>query len=184
MGAGFSMEASTRERKVGRFLRLGVSDGERSSSGETAAMGELETELALLREENARLKVERHRPADAGHVIERMRSLRREPVAEQLAGGEAAQLAAECLALRDGLMEACHEVRQAMQGIRGRLGSLAGDIHGRAGDRATSSRLAVSTVKTLDIELAAAADASSELAQSAVLAVAPDPPSELAHSVA
>jgi hypothetical protein len=137
-----------------------------------AAMGELEAELALLREENARLKVERHRPADAGHVIERMRSIRPESSSEQR-GGEVAgsalgvQAIAECLAMRDGLIEACQEVQLAMRGIRGRLGSLAGDIQDRAGDRAMSSGLAASSVETLDIELTVAADASPELAQSA-----------------
>jgi hypothetical protein len=136
-----------------------------------AAMGELEAELALLREENARLKVERHRPADAGHVIERMRSIR--PGSSEQRGGEVAgpaqgaQAIAECLAMRDGLMEACQEVQLAMRGIRSRLGSLAGDIQDRAGDRAMSSGLAASTVETLDIELAVAADVSPELAQSA-----------------
>jgi uncharacterized small protein (DUF1192 family) len=163
------MEASTREGMVSRLLRLGVSDGGRASSGETAAMGELETELALLREENARLKVERHRPADAGHVIERMRSLRQESPAEQRDGAAPraaeAQMIAECLAVRDGLMEACQEVQQAMQGIRSKLGALAGDIQHRAGDRAKPNRLTVSAVETLDIELAVAAEASSGLAQ-------------------
>jgi hypothetical protein len=167
------MEASTREGKVGRLLRFGVSDGARSPSGEMAATEELEAEIALLREENARLKVERHRPADAGHVIERMRSIRPEAASSEPVDMEAAhptqsaQLIAECLVMREGLMEACQEVRLAMQGIRSRLGSLAGDIQGRAGERAVSGRLAASTVEALDIELAVADDTSPELAQSA-----------------
>lgn len=68
------MDVSTRGERIGRLLRLGVSGGERASAGD-AALGDLEMELALLREENARLKVERHRPPDAGSVIERMRHL-------------------------------------------------------------------------------------------------------------
>jgi hypothetical protein len=163
------MEASTREKVVGRLLRMGVSDGARSPSGETLAMGELEAEITLLREENARLKIERHRPTDAGHVIERMRSIRpASPVARQEGEGALpAQVIAECLAVRDGLMEACQEVQRAMQGIRGRLGALAGDIQGRSGDRALSPRLAASAVEAIDIELAVAADVPPELAQSA-----------------
>jgi hypothetical protein len=163
------MEASTREKVVGRLLRMGVSDSTRSPSGETLAMDELEAEVTLLREENARLKIERHRPTDAGHVIERMRSIRPE-VATARRDGEAAppaQVIAECLAVRDGLMEACQEVQRAMQGIRGRLGALAGDMQGRAGDRAMNARLAASTVEALDIDLAVAADVSPALAQSA-----------------
>jgi hypothetical protein len=164
------MEASTREKVVGRLLRMGVSDGSRSPSGEALAMDELEAEITLLREENARLKIERHRPTDAGHVIERMRSIRPESATARLDGEGAAppaQVIAECLAIRDGLMEACQEVQRAMQGIRGRLGALAGDMQGRAGDRAMNARLAASTVEALDIDLAVAADVSPALAQSA-----------------
>jgi hypothetical protein len=148
---------------------MGVSDSSRSPSGEMLAMGELEAEIALLREENARLKVERHRPADAGHVIERMRSIRPESATARHDGEGVppAQLIAECLAVRNGLMEACQEVQRAMQGIRGRLGALAGDMQGRAGDRAMNARLATATVEALDIDLAVAADASPALAQSA-----------------
>ena len=69
--------------------------------------------------------------------------------------------------MRDGLMTACQEVQLAMQGIRSRLGSLAGDIQSRAGDRAMSGSLGASPVETLDIELTVAADAAPELAQSA-----------------
>lgn len=170
------MEASTREGMVSRLLRLGVSDGARSSTGEMAGIGELEAELALLREENARLKVERHRPPGTGHVIERMRSIRPEPpsdsrddAGEVTSPAHGAQLITECLAMREGLMDACQEVQQAMQGIRGRLGALAGDMQGRtASDRAMPTRFAAPAVETLGIELAAATDASSpELAQSA-----------------
>jgi hypothetical protein len=164
-------DVQRRRAVLARLLRMGVSDGASSSSGDTAAMSELETELALLREENAQLKVERHRPADAGHVIERMRSLRLQAPAEQQPAGSPlaaknAQMIAECLAVRDSLMEACQEVQQAMQGIRGRLGALAGDIHGRPSDRATSDRLAASTVETVSVEPAVAVETSSELVQS------------------
>jgi hypothetical protein len=133
------------------------------------AMSELETELALLREENAQLKVERHRPADVGHVIERMRSIRLHAPAAQQAGEqpptEAFQVTAESLAVRESLIEACQEVQQAMQGIRGRLGALAGDIHSRAGDRAPSDGLAASTVEALE-PAGIAGEAAPALAQS------------------
>jgi hypothetical protein len=118
------MDTSTRGSRMGRLLRLGVS-GDGASGSEVAAMKELEMELSLLREENARLKVERHRPPDAGRVIERMRHLGAEHGREESAldpnALEAAQTMHECLAIRDGLVAACQEVQQAMQGIRGRL---------------------------------------------------------------
>lgn len=164
-------DAPRRRAALARVLRMGVSDGAKTSSGDMAAMSELETELALLREENAQLKVARHRPADAGHVIERMRSLRLQSPAEPQAGAsappaQAAQAIAECLAMRDGLMGACSEVQQAMQGIRGRLGALAGDIHSRVDDRAKPDRLPVPAVEPMDVEPAVAAETSPELAQS------------------
>jgi hypothetical protein len=166
-----AVDTQRRRAAFARLLRMGVSDGAKSSSGDMAAMSELETELALLREENAQLKVERHRPADVGHVIERMRSLRLQVPVERQAGGsappaEATQAIAECLAMRNGLIDACREVQQAMQGIRGKLGALAGDIHNRVADRAKSDRLPVPTVETVSVEPAVAAESPSELAQS------------------
>jgi glutamine synthetase adenylyltransferase len=135
-----------------------VSDGTKSSSGEMAAMSELETELALLREENAQLKVERHRPADVGHVIERMRSLRPHALPGESSGSAEV---AQAIVVRDGLMDACAEVQQAMQGIRARLSALAGDIHSRPGDREQSERLGAPTVEPSE-----EAESSSDLARS------------------
>jgi hypothetical protein len=163
-----AVDTQRRRAAFARLLRMGVSDGAKSSSGDMAAMSELETELALLREENAQLKVERHRPADVGHVIERMRSLRLQVPVERQAGSAppAEATHAECLAMRNGLIDACREVQQAMQGIRGKLGALAGDIHNRVADRAKSDRLPVPTVETVSVEPAVAAETPSELAQS------------------
>lgn len=165
-----AVDTQRRRAAFARLLRMGVSDGAKSSSGDMAAMSELETELALLREENAQLKVERHRPADVGHVIERMRSLRLQVPVERQAGSappaEATQAIAECLAMRNGLIDACREVQQAMQGIRGKLGALAGDIHTRVDDRAKSDRLTVPPVEPVDVEPAVVAETPSELAQS------------------
>jgi hypothetical protein len=164
-------DARKRRVALGRILRMGVSDGGKSSSSEMLAMGELETELALLREENARLKVERHRPADAGRVIERMRSIRQDaPGAPREDGtpssADGGQALAELLALREGMMYACREARQAMQGIRGRLETLTGEIHSRTGERAMSERLAAPTAEAMDGVPGSAEEGSSELAQS------------------
>ncbi len=155
-----SIDENTRGWRVGRLLRMGVSGGEGSSPAEVA-LGELEMELALLREENARLKVERHRPPDAGRVIERMRHL---GGSEGSDGAEpaAANAIEDCRAMRDGLLAACHEVQLAMQGIRGRLGELAVDLQDGVGvgERAGSAepivtaRAPVPDTKPLDAELA------------------------------
>ncbi len=133
-------------------------------------MGELEMELALLREENARLKVERHRPPDAGLVIERMRDLGHERAAERqdeeaVRPAGAGQAIVECLAMRDGLLEACQEVQQAMQEIQGRLGALALDPQGRVGDRARAKRVTVPDAEDVDVDLAVGAQAASNFAR-------------------
>ncbi len=114
-------EVQRRETALRRVLSLGVSEGV-SSAGD-AALGELEMELALLREENARLKVERHRPPDPGRIIDRMRNLRQESYAEE-ADDAVSRSIIECLTLRDGLLEACQEIQQAMQGMQSRIGTL------------------------------------------------------------
>jgi hypothetical protein len=123
-------------------------------------MGELEMELALLREENARLKVERHRPPDVGRVIERMRNLGLASPAERRGEGgsedrEDAHAMLECLAVRDGLVEACHEVQQAMQAMRSQLSGLSLDAHGGACDRAMAAPAVVPAADELGLELAA-----------------------------
>jgi hypothetical protein len=123
-------DAGRRSAALGRIFRLGVSDGA-SSAGE-AVLGELEMELALLREENARLKVERHRPPDPGRIIDRMRDLRQESHAGQ-ADDAVARVVVECLTLRAGLLEACQEIQQAMQGMQSRLGTLSVAVEARGG---------------------------------------------------
>jgi hypothetical protein len=159
------MEASTLRVIVSRLSRLGVSGG-RSPSGDAIAMGELEMELALLREENARLKVERHRPPDVGRVIERMRNLGLAFPAESRGEDgsddrQAAHAILECVAVRDGLVEACHEVQWAMQAMRSRLSGLSLDVQGGARDRAMVAPAIVPAADEVALELAAGTRASS-----------------------
>jgi hypothetical protein len=178
--------SSTSKARVGRLLRLGVSDGATSSSTDAAAVEELEMELALLREENARLKVERHRRPDSGWIIERMRDLGKtsadarpdEDVSQTL---DAAQAIVECLAIRDGLAQACQEIQQAVQGMQSRLVVLAGGIARRAGeiqdgggaqindrdgagDRQPRRQIATAAAEKVDLELAVETEALSGLA--------------------
>src|SRR5271167_2674919 len=106
------MQTKTPHRTIGRLLRLGVSGAPRSSSEDPTALGELETELALLREENAWLKVERHRPPDAGRIIESMRELADafQPQSHETEGVKSSddeRVMVESLAIRNGLLDAC-----------------------------------------------------------------------------
>jgi hypothetical protein len=165
-----SVDAQRRRAVLARLLRMGVSDGGNSASGDAAAVSDLETELSLLREENAQLKVERHRPADAGHVIERMRSLRLPaPVLPRDGEGEQESelvgAIAESLVVRKGLIEACHEVQEAMRGIRGRLGALTGDLDGGSVERPTPEP-STPVAEAAEMERTGDLGASSELVKS------------------
>jgi hypothetical protein len=84
---------------------------------------ELERELALLREEHARLAVsrqrERERPAH-----ERVRELLPFHQRDGHGGADAWELLTDCLLLRDGLIEACRELEAGMRETRERLEAL------------------------------------------------------------
>lgn len=81
-------------------------------------------ELMLLREENARLKAEVHRPSGVGTMIDQLRVL----AAEQGPGealDEVWTLLGECLVIREGLDRACTEIQSATAEIQDRLARLA-----------------------------------------------------------
>jgi len=87
---------------------------------------DLEAEVTLLREDNARLKAAQHRPADLGSVLEKVRAL---PGAGPEAGqgdlgDDAAQMLAEGLVLRDSLLAVCVELSQSIASLEARLRSL------------------------------------------------------------
>ena len=96
-----------------------------------ASVGALEAELALLREDNARLKAAQHRPPDLGAVVDRVRALpaHAAEAARGAAGDEAAQLLAEGLELRDSLLHVCEELASSIALVESRLRDL-----GRADD--------------------------------------------------
>lgn len=148
------MQASTLKAMAERLMGLGARHGG-SAAGEDAAIEELEMELALLREENARLKVEQHRPPDAGRIVERMRHLADELALEgaSTTGGEEQQAAAECLTIRDGLLHACQEIQQVTRAMRERLSVLPVEI-GAEPEHA----VAASSAQESGLELAAVED--------------------------
>jgi hypothetical protein len=87
---------------------------------------DLEAEVTLLREDNARLKAAQHRPADLGSVLEKVRALPGTgPDAGQGdLGDDAAQMLAEGLVLRDSLLSVCTELSQSIASLEARLRSL------------------------------------------------------------
>ncbi|MBB4663960.1 hypothetical protein [Conexibacter arvalis] len=115
-GAGAPAQAPTRSRR-GRWLRGG--------GGGADLVEQLEAEVALLREENARLEIRAARAGEARSWEERIRDL--VPRGEQVAAtdDQSWELLTECQLLRAALVDACREVEAAMAQIRGRLEALA-----------------------------------------------------------
>jgi hypothetical protein len=92
----------------------------------------LETSIMLLREENARLKAERHRELDVGVLISKLRSIADEQgPAEAL--DETWSTLSECLVIREELIQACSEIHDAIDSVERRLGSLAIRIYDATG---------------------------------------------------
>ena len=83
----------------------------------------LRLEAMLLREEVARLRTERHRPADIGTLIDQLRELAMENGEAEMED-EVWNLLAEVMVIREGLEQACIELESAIGSLRRRLGSL------------------------------------------------------------
>lgn len=98
---------------------------------------DLHTELSLLREENARLRVERERTPDVGQVIERMRNLPATSFSGE-EGDEAWHLLTEGFVMRDALIDVCDEIQQAMVTLKSRLHSIVPALQANALDHNTS----------------------------------------------
>lgn len=95
----------------------------RAAGANWAEREALEAELALLREENARMKVEAARPASTGRAIERIRGAA--AAAEELGQTDDAwQALAEATMLREVLADMCEEVQGAVAAVQKRLRSL------------------------------------------------------------
>jgi hypothetical protein len=84
---------------------------------------EIESELALLREENARLKVRQERRGGRS-VHERVRELLPAAHGQEADADEPWELLAQCLMLRDGLLDACREIELGMRETRRRLDAI------------------------------------------------------------
>lgn len=126
--AGGGAQQVRRRTAMARWL---TGSGGRSDGHGDAFVEDLETEVALLREENARLRT-RHE-----HDGGRPRELRMDELAPGLAdtdgrpaedsathADDAAELLTECRILRSALLDACADVERAMREIRRRLEEL------------------------------------------------------------
>ena len=91
----------------------------------------LEAELALLREENARLKVDAAKPPGPGRAIERLRGVSELASASSAndvdRADDAWQALSEATMLREVLADVCVEVQNAIAVVHTRLQSVAAD---------------------------------------------------------
>lgn len=133
--AAATEESSVRARRLPlrQWLRAG---GGAQGAAPTELVEQLEQEVALLREENARLRVARERMADRP-VNERVRDML--PLLRAKADGDAAdgdqpwELLTECMLLRDSLADACWELERGARELRRRLETI---LPGSEGARA------------------------------------------------
>lgn len=107
-------------RRLERFRGLGDAE---IAPGSIDDESELRLQVMLLREENARLKVTRHQPADTGSAIDRIRLLNSESSGPDAVEG-AWGLLTDCLVIREGLDQVCVEMQQAISAIQERLAAL------------------------------------------------------------
>lgn len=88
---------------------------------------DLELEVLLLREENARLKAELHRPSDVGTMIASMRRTAAEQGEDELSD-EPWGLLSDSLVIQEELTQACEEIKTAMSAVQQRLARLTATI--------------------------------------------------------
>jgi hypothetical protein len=133
--AGAATASNGRDRSRWGRLRglVRVSGGDRDA-GPAGQLDELEREVALLREENARLKVARAHAADR-LVNERVRAAFPPPRGEDEPGGEDPwEVLTEGMLLRDALVDACRELEQGARELRTRLETLLPGAEGVSAD--------------------------------------------------
>jgi hypothetical protein len=130
-----AFETTTARRNpqpFGRFRRnsvRGAAEAQRHDE-ELDEEADLELQVMLLREENARLKAGRHRPSDVGTMIDELRLVASAEEGDLL--DDAWSLLSECLVIREGLSQACVEIENAVGSVRQRLATLVVRIEGLA----------------------------------------------------
>lgn len=120
------MERVADELRVVAWLRsLGAATRKTPQRAHARLVEELEVEVALLREENTRLKL-KHQRARSRPVHERVHELLPHR-ADGATDGEPWELLADCWLLREDLTDACREIERSVRETRKRLESIALD---------------------------------------------------------
>ena len=109
------------------------------AGGDAGYLESIQTELVLLREENARLRFQRAQPPDADSMIERLKALSVASPSEDHRD-EAWHLVGEALVMREVLIDVCKEIGQTMITLQTRLSELGLDLPDRIAPPAAHER--------------------------------------------
>jgi len=128
VGAAAALEGRDRSARA-RLRELLRASGGREEASSDGQLEQLEREVALLREENARLKLAREHAEDRP-VNERLRAAlaaaspdgERDPDSE-----EPWEVLTECMLLRETMLDACRELERGAAELRTRLETLLAD---------------------------------------------------------
>jgi hypothetical protein len=128
--AATDFETSHAEPRRAQPFRRFRSIGGRSGADD-GYVERLEAELALLREENARLRFERAQRPDAGSMVERLRALSAAQPPDEDHRDAAWHLVGEALVMREVLVDVCKEIGQTTITLQTRLSDLGLDLPDR-----------------------------------------------------
>jgi hypothetical protein len=120
------------------FRRFRASTGR--SSGDAGYLESIQSELVLLREENARLRFQRAQPPGADSMIERLKALSVAHPPSEDSRDEAWHLISEALVMREVLIDVCKEIGQTMITLQTRLSELGLDLPDRMAPPAAHER--------------------------------------------
>jgi hypothetical protein len=93
-------------------------------TGATESRFGLQSEVLLLREENARLKAAQHQGPDIARLLGRARSLPAVDVDRESVADETTRVLVEGLVIRESLLEICHGIERAMYSFKAKLNAL------------------------------------------------------------
>jgi hypothetical protein len=103
--------------RLGRGLRARPTDDDR-------AIDALQAEIALLREENARLKADEHQLPGLGTLLAHARALPTAIDGHAEATDEAAGMLVETMVIRQALLDACAQIELSMAAVKTKLDGL------------------------------------------------------------
>jgi len=120
------MTGGTQSLRGRRRLRRRTS-ARGANPAQANSLQEALAELALLREENARLSAAAHEPASLGRLVARARALgaARDDSDD---GDDAAQLLIDGVVLRESLLEVCGELERSIAAVKARLDGIGHEV--------------------------------------------------------